>query len=176
MIDTARLILRRWRPDDAAPFHAMGQDAEVMRYIGPPPSAADTRAAIARQNAVADAYGRCFWAMERRGDGAFLGFCGVKPGAQATPIADLPEIGWRLRGDAWGQGYAHEAAAACLAEEWARGTPEVCAITVPANARSWRLMERLGMRRDGRGDFNHPALAPGDALRAHVTYRIARPA
>lgn len=179
MITTDRLLLRRWRAADAAPFHAMGQDAEVMRYLGPPMSreyAADT---VTRQNDIADAYGRCFWAIERRadrgGDGAFLGFCGVKPGPQATPIADLPEIGWRLRRDAWGQGYAFEAALACLADEWQRGTPEVFAITVPPNERSWRLMERLGMTRNREADFNHPALAPGDPLRAHITYRIAQP-
>lgn len=175
MIETDRLLLRRWRDADAAPFHDMGQDAEVMRYIGPPLTPADARAAVVRQNGIADAYGRCFWAIERRADGRFLGFCGVKPGPQATPIADLPEIGWRLRRDAWGQGYAREAAAACLDAEWKRDTAEVFAITVPANVRSWGLMERLGMTRDVARGFDHPALAPGDPLRTHVTYSIRRP-
>lgn len=176
MIETERLFLRRWRDSDALPFHAMGQDEEVMRYLGPPMSVADARATVVRQNEVADAYGRCFWAVERRADGAFLGFCGVKPGPQATPIADLPEIGWRLRRDAWGQGFAHEAARAALDAEWALGTREVLAITVPPNTRSRALMERLGMTRDLDGDFDHPALQPGDPLRRHVLYRIARPA
>ena len=174
-METDRLLLRRWREADAEPFHAMGQDAEVMRYIGPPMSRADCLTAASRQNALADAYGRCFWAIERRADAAFIGFCGVKPGPEGTPIAAQPEIGWRLARAAWGHGLAHEAAAACLAEEWRRATPEVTAITVPANARSRSLMERLGMTRDGEADFNHPALSPNDPLSGHVTYRIERP-
>lgn len=175
MIATDRLILRRWREVDAAPFHAMGQDAEVMRFLGPPLSRADAQATVARQNAVADETGTCFWAVERREDGAFLGFCGIKPGPAGTPIADQPEIGWRLARHAWGKGYAREAAAACLADAWGRGVPRVFAITVPANERSWGLMIRLGMTRQEGGDFDHPAVADGDPLRRHLTYAIDRP-
>ena len=175
MIETPRLILRRWREADILPFHAMGQDAEVMRYLGPPMSLEDCAAAVERQNACAESYGSCFWAVERRADGAFIGFCGIKPGPAGTPIADQPEIGWRLARGSWGQGYALEAARAALDHGWAtRDWPEVAAITVPANERSWGLMIRLGMTREPHGDFDHPALGPGDPLRRHLTYRIAR--
>lgn len=175
MIGTERLLLRRWRGEDAAPFLAVGQDGEVMRYIGPPLTPEDVAASIARQNALADAGGTCFWAIERRTDGAFLGFCGIKPGPVGTPIADLPEIGWRLARAAWGQGYAREAAAACLEDAWVRGEQHVSAITVPANERSWGLMIRLGMTRVAAGDFDHPVVPEGDPLRRHLTYAIARP-
>lgn len=175
-IRTARLLLRHWQESDVAPFHAMGQDAEVMRYLGPPSTLAECRRTVERQNALADEYGRCFWAIERREDGAFLGFCGVEPGPDGTPIAGLPEIGWRLARPAWGRGYATEAAAACLASEWARGTADVFAITVPANARSRAVMERLGMVHDPADDFDYPDFPEGHPLRRHVLYRIARPA
>lgn len=157
------------------PFRAMGQDYEVMRYLGPPMDFDDCREAAERQNATADRAGTCFWAMERRADGAFLGFCGIKPGPEETPITDQPEIGWRLARHAWGQGYAREAAAACLDDAWARDVPEVSAITVPVNERSWGLMIRLGMTRVADGDFNHPSLPAGHPLRLHQTYAIARP-
>ncbi|URW76673.1 GNAT family N-acetyltransferase [Sphingomonas donggukensis] len=177
MIKTERLLLRRWRAADIDPFHAMGQDAEVMRFIGPAMSRADCAAAAERMNAVLDATGTCFWAIERRADGAFLGFCGIKPGPAGTPIADLPEIGWRLRRDAWGAGYAREAAQASIDRAWSEGNAgEIFAITVAANTRSWGLMERLGMARVADSDFDHPALAEDDPLRRHITYRIARPA
>jgi RimJ/RimL family protein N-acetyltransferase len=176
VIATDRLILRGWRDEDAAPFHAMGRDAEVMRFIGPPLSRADAEEMVARQNAILAAFGRCFYALERRADGAFIGFCGVKPGPEGTPIADTPEIGWRLARGAWGLGYAKEAARAALAAEWRRGTSEVFAVTVPANGRSWGLMERLGMRRDLDRDFDHPAVPRGDPLRRHILYHLARPA
>lgn len=177
MIETERLILRGWRDGDVAPFHAMGNDAEVMRYLGPPMSRADAQAAKERMNATLAQRGYCFWAIERKADGEFLGFCGVKPGPSDTPIADDMEIGWRLRRDAWGQGYAREAAEAALAWAWANtDVPAIAAITVTANANSWGLMERLGMTRDPAGDFDHPAVPEGDPLKRHMTYRIARPA
>jgi RimJ/RimL family protein N-acetyltransferase len=175
VIETERLILRRWRNTDRAPFHAMGRDPEVMRYLGPLQTRAETDVAIDRQNALLDSTGHCFWAIERRGDGAFIGFCGLKPGPERTPIAGDIEIGWRLLRDAWGQGYAREAAAASLDWGWANlSVAQIAAITVLANTRSWGLMERLGMVRDATGDFDHPALLEGDALRRHLTYRIAR--
>ena len=176
MIETERLILRPWCEADVMPFHAMGQDIEIMRYLGPPMDVAACAATVERMNTMAAATGDCFWAVERRADGMFLGFCGIKPGPPGTPIADRPEIGWRLSRAAWGQGFAREAAAACLDRAWLRGTDRVHAITVPANERSWGLMIRLGMARVDDGDFDHPALAAGDPLRRHLHYSIDRPA
>ncbi len=175
MIVTDRLTLRAWREEDVAPFHAMGQDAEVMRYLGPPTTDAGARAMLREANETAQTFGRCFWAVERRADRAFIGFCGGEPGPAGSPIAGLPEIGWRFARDAWGQGLASEAARAVLAAEWERGTDTVYAITVPANHRSRALMERLGMMRVDGGDFDHPDLAPDSPLRRHVLYRIDRP-
>lgn len=175
MIETERLILRPWVRDDLPALHAMGQDWKVMRYLGPLMTRLDCAEMIAEQELFAADTGRGFWAIERRDDGAFLGFCGVEPGPDGTPVAGEPEIAWRLRRSAWGQGYAIEAARAALADEWARGTAHVAAITVRANTRSWGLMERLGMTHDPAGDFNHPTLDRDDPLRRHLLYRIARP-
>jgi RimJ/RimL family protein N-acetyltransferase len=116
-----------------------------------------------------------FWAIERREDGAFLGFCGVKPGAEDTPIEGEIEIGWRLAHEHWGKGYAREAAQASLDWVWANlDADHVAAITTPGNSNSWGLMERLGMTRAPEDDFDHPK-AVGDLI-PHITYRIARPA
>jgi RimJ/RimL family protein N-acetyltransferase len=82
-----------------------------------------------------------------------------------------------LRREAWGQGYAREAAEASLAWGWATlDIPRITAITVPANHRSWNLMERLGMTRDPAADFDHPAVPDGSPLKQHILYRIVRPA
>lgn len=176
MIETERLILRGWQADDAAPFHATGQDAEVMRFIGPPPTEAETAAVIDRQNAVLAQHGYCFWALEAKVDGAFVGFCGIKPGIGNSPIAGEAEIGWRLARDRWEQGYAFEAAQASLAWMWrCTAEPLVAAITVVDNIRSRGLMERLGMTHYPDETFAHPALAADDPLSRHVVYRIHRP-
>jgi RimJ/RimL family protein N-acetyltransferase len=177
MIETERLTLRGWRNADAAAHHAMCAEPAVMAYLGQPPSLADSAAVVARQTAILADYGACFWALERRDTGGFIGWCGIKPGPVGTPIEDKPEIGWSLVRDAWGQGYAREAAEAALAWGWARlDLPTIWAITVPANRSSRTLMERLGMTRVVDGDFDHPKLAEDDPLRRHILYRIDRPA
>jgi RimJ/RimL family protein N-acetyltransferase len=173
MIETGRLILRGWEDRDRAPFHAMGQDERVMATLGPLLWRDETDALIDRMQRVLDEEGYTFWAVERREDGAFLGFCGLKPGAEETPIEGEVEIGWRLAFEHWGKGYAREAAQASLDWAWANHIDSVAAITSAGNARSWGLMERLGMVRAPEDDFGHPKAI--DRLRAHITYRIARP-
>lgn len=176
MIETERLILRGWRDEDHAPFEAMGRSPAVMEHLGALQTDEQVAAAIARQQAFQASHGHCFWAIERRADRAFLGFCGLKPGT-VGPIEGEVEIGWRFGRDFWGQGYAREAAAASLVWGWRHlDTPTIAAITVAANTRSWGLMERLGMMRIADGDFDHPAVPDGSPLKRHILYRIARPA
>ena len=174
-LETDRLILRAWRDADIEPFAAMGRDPDVMRFLGAPATLAETEAAVGRMIDRQRDAGHCFWALERKADAAFLGFCGLVPGK--PPIASEIEIGWRLARHAWGQGYAGEAAAASLAWGWANlSAAQIVAITVPANTRSRALMGRLGMQLVVEGDFDHPDLAVTDPLRRHVLYRIHRPA
>lgn len=176
MIETERLIIRPWEDSDRAPFAAMGQDVEVMRYLGPLQSRTDVDAAVDRMIKMQEALGYSFWALERREDDAFLGCCGLKPGPPDTPLADEIEIGWRLARGHWGQGYALEAAAASLDWGWANlDCASIMAMTVQANTASWGLMERLRMVRRGDLDFDHPALALVDPLRRHIVYEASRP-
>ena len=176
MIETGRLLLRRWRAADAAPFLAMGRDPRVMEYLGEPMTRSEVDAAMTRQNGFIDAQGHGFWAIERRTDGAFLGFCGIKPGATGTPIEGRIEIGWRLAADHWGQGLAREGAQASLDWGWANlAVDDIWAITVIGNSRSWGLMERLGMTRRPELDFDHPQAGLAERLRPHITYAIERP-
>ncbi len=178
MIETPRLILRPWRDADREPFAAMGRDAEVMRHLNGVVDRATSDAGVDRQMRSHADTGLCFWAIERREDGAFLGFCGLRRGGHAgTPVSDELEIGWRLRRDAWGRGYAREAALASFDYGWRHtGAPRISAWTVPANVRSWGLMERLGMARRPDLDFDHPAFAEGHPLRRHIVHAIERPA
>lgn len=178
MIETARLVVRPWRAADRAPYLAYCNTPAVTRYLGGSVNEAAVDAALDRIAASQVKDGFTFWAVERRGDAAFLGYCGLKRMYDLGPPLDGEiEIGWRLREDAWGQGFAREAALACVDWAWANtALAHVHAITTPGNARSWGLMERLGMSRMWDGDFDHPKLAAGDPLRRHVTYTIKRPA
>lgn len=178
MIETERLIIRPWREDDRAPFATMGRDPEVMRHLDGVVDRIDSDAMVNRQMANQAQHGCCFWVIERRDDGAFLSFCGIRQGGiEGTAVAGEWEIGWRLRRDAWGQGYALEAAGASLDRAWTYTSAErVCAWTVPANTASWGLMLRLGMKRRPALDFDHPRFAEGHTLRRHIVHAIDRPA
>lgn len=176
MIETRRLRLRRWRMTDAAAYRALCSEPAVARFLGTPPTLARARATLAAQNATLDTTGSCFWAVEHRGTATLVGWCGIKPGPDHTPIAGLPEIGWTVASAWQRRGLAREAAAATLAWVWAQGRhPAVYAIVVPANMPSRRLMRALGLKRLTDSAFDHPALAPGDPLRRHLIYRIERP-
>ncbi|UVO49113.1 GNAT family N-acetyltransferase [Sphingomonas sp. SUN019] len=173
MIETERLILRAPEPRDRDALHAMWADPRVMADLGPVKTAADSDAAIARHAGYAPLG---FWIVERRSDGAAIGFCGLKPGAPDTPIDGMLEIGWMLAADCWGVGYAREAAAASIAWAWANRTDDaIVAITARQNAKSRGLMERLGMMHEPALDFSHSQFPGDDPRRDTVTYRIARP-
>lgn len=175
-IETERLVLRAWREEDADSIAAMGRDAHVMEFIGPLEDSLDARRLVKGQIVNQGLFGHCFWPVERRSDGALLGFCGLNPGPAKTPVDGRIEIGWRLAHHAWGHGYAREAAAASLDWAWrSLPTDEVIAMTVAANTRSWGLMERLGMSRRPDLDFDHPTLPDHDPLRPHIVYSVARP-
>jgi RimJ/RimL family protein N-acetyltransferase len=151
--DTARLTLRDWRGEDWPEFWRVTNTPAVMRWL-------------------AD-HGHTFWVVERREDSALLGFCGLKRSNQPGGPQGMMEVGWRLREDAWGKGYAREAAAASLALAFDRfGADEVVALTVARNTASWGLMERLGMARREDLDF---ASADFDAENPRIiAYAIAR--
>src|SRR5262249_26960444 len=103
-----------------------------------------------------------------------LGFCGLKrANAPGSTVTGAFEIGWRLREDAWGHGYAKEAAMASLAAGFGQfGASEIIALTVEGNAASWGLMERLGMRR--RPELDYPDDRYEPPLRDTIVYSLAR--
>ena len=150
MIETERLILRDWRDGDLEPFARHLNTEAVMRWLG------GVRSREFLDGVVRDRFmawqkerGFTFWVAERKPDGAFLGFCGLKlADGNGSTVAGEIEIGWRFREDSWGQGYATEAARASLQFAFERlDAARVVAVTVIQNRNSWRLMERLGMKR-----------------------------
>jgi ribosomal-protein-alanine N-acetyltransferase len=172
---TERLVLRAWRASDRAPFAAMGQDAHVMRYLGPLLSRAASDALADRIEAHFSAHGFGLWAVEAPGVVEFAGFVGLSTPSFAAHFMPCVELGWRLAAAHWGRGYATEAARAALRFGFEQATlPELVAFTTRENLASRAVMERLGMTHDPRDDFAHPALAASDPLRPHVLYRIQR--
>jgi len=174
---TERLLLRAWRDDDLASFAVLTADPVVMEYLRPVDGRAASDAIAQQVRAHFARHGFGFWIVERPDIGAVIGVVGLAHVGFAAPFTPAVEIGWRLAPAQWGRGYAAEAAAAALDDGFGRlALPEIVAFTVPANQRSRRLMERLGMTHDPHGDFDHPRVAAGNKLRRHVLYRIRRAA
>jgi RimJ/RimL family protein N-acetyltransferase len=135
----------------------------------------ESDARAARVEAHFEEYGYGLWAVEVPGVTPFAGFVGLSIPQFEAHFTPCVEIGWRLAAEFWGRGIATEAARAALTFGFDRlGLNEIVSFTVPANVRSRRVMQRIGMRHDPAGDFDHPAIPAGHRLRRHVLYRIAR--
>lgn len=172
-LQTDRLILRRWRDSDRAPFADLNADPEVMRYFMRPSTRAESDAFADRIEHHFQEYGWGLWALELRDTAEFIGFTGLWHATFEAPFTPAVEIGWRLRRSAWSHGFASEAARAAIADGLDRaGIPEILSFTAAINERSWRVMERLGMRRVEGGEFEHPSLPVGHPVRRHVLYRF----
>ena len=154
--ETDRLILRDWREEDWPLFWEGTNTPSVMRWLGGVCDGAKRDAAQQRLLSYEREHGHTFWCVECRSDGAILGFCGLKRSNQSGGPLGMMEVGWRLREDAWGRGYAKEAATASLDLAFDRfDAEEVIAMTVQRNTASWGLMQRLGMRRRDDLDFDN---------------------
>lgn len=176
MIETERLILRGWREADFAPFAALNADPEVMRHFPATMAREDSDALAMRIGQHIDEHGWGLWAIERRDDGAFLGFTGLAHPRAPHPMEGQVEVGWRMARHAWGHGYASEAARAALAFGFGTlGLAEIVSFTATENARSQAVMRRIGMVRDPARDFDHPSLPRGHRLERHVVYAISSP-
>jgi RimJ/RimL family protein N-acetyltransferase len=172
--ETDRLTLREWTIADERPFYEVMNTPAVMRWLGGLQTAQEWHAAFERLLGYQQALGHTFWLVERREDHALLGMCGLKrvnaPGASCPGAM---EIGWRFRENAWGKGYAAEAAAASLDLAFDRfAAMEVVALTVIDNVGSWRLMERLGMRRRTDLDYDDTRFPSPSDFNPHIVYSI----
>jgi len=172
---TARLLLRRWRQIDREPFANLNADPVVMEHFPGVLSRKESDAMVDRIEAQFDEVGYGLWAVEAPDEALFLGFVGLSVPNFQSHFMPAVEIGWRLDRTYWGRGFATEAALAALADGFGRvGLTEIVSFTAPANVRSIRVMERLGMTHNPADDFDHPRLPEGHRLRRHVLYRLNR--
>jgi RimJ/RimL family protein N-acetyltransferase len=145
-----------------------------MRYFPRRLTRAQSDAMAERCAALITENGWGFWAVETREDGRFIGFVGLHVPTVTLPFSPCVEIGWRLSRDAWGQGYATEAAHEVIVVGFEQlQLDEIVAFTALRNARSRAVMDRLGMREDAM-TFSHPSVPDDSPLRVHCLYRLTR--
>jgi RimJ/RimL family protein N-acetyltransferase len=172
---TDRLYLRRWRASDRAPFARLNCDPRVVEFLPAALTSDQSNAVADRIEAHFERHGFAQWAVEIPGITPFAGFIGLSIPRFKAPFTPCVEVGWRLDADYWNRGYATEGARAALAFgfEWLQ-LEEIVSFTVPANVRSRRVMEKIGMTHSLGDEFDHPLLPEGHPLRRHVLYRLRR--
>ena len=170
-IETPRLILRQWEDRDREPWIAMNADPRVMEFFPSVYGRARSEEVLRAMQRGLDAHGYGWWAVELKSTGEFAGIAAIDDVRYDVPFEPRREVGWRFRAEMWGNGYATEAAVAALDFARSLGWDSIVAFTAAQNVRSRRVMERLGMTRDAREDFDHPRIDEGHPLRRHVLYR-----
>ena len=171
-VHTPRLLLRDWREEDVAHFARMNADEQVMRYFPKVLSSEETQELYDIIVSEIREAGFGLYAAELKETRGFIGFIGFHKAAFEADFTPCVEIGWRLKQEAWGNGYATEGAEACLTYGFdTLGFGEVYSFTAEINKPSIRVMEKTGMQLAG--TFDHPKVEPGSPLRKHVLYKKA---
>jgi RimJ/RimL family protein N-acetyltransferase len=172
---TERLLLREWRASDREAYAALNADPVVMEWFPAPMTRQESDEQVDRILTAFAAHGWGLWAVEVPGEADFIGFIGLGIPRFEAHFTPCVEVGWRLARAAWGQGYAPEGATEVLRlafEELA--LDEIVSFTSVGNAKSRRVMEKIGLTHNPADDFDHPALAPDHPLTRHVLYRGSR--
>lgn len=172
-IKTERLILRPWHDEDFESFAQLNADPRVMEYF-PEVLTHEESDQFAKRICIAmkqQDWG--LWAVSIPEVADFIGYIGLAPVNFVADFTPAVEVGWRLAYDFWNKGYATEGAHAALKYGFENlGLNEIVSFTAINNERSRRVMEKIGMYHDEKGDFDHPKLPEGHALRKHALYRI----
>jgi RimJ/RimL family protein N-acetyltransferase len=154
----------------------MNADPRVMEFFPKRLTREESDAMVDRIESHFRAKGFGLYAAELRDDGRFVGYVGLHTPTFEAHFTPCVEIGWRLAFEAWGRGLATEGALAVVRHAFEDlRLDEIVSFTVPANLRSIRVMEKIGMTRDAGGDFEHPNLPEGHPLRRHVLFRLRNP-
>jgi len=152
-IEGTRVLVREFRPRDAAAVHEWASDPEVVRYIPlGPVTARGARRLVSQYRSAASERPRTEYSLavvaRDRGDDRPVGTVALSVDSAAHRRG---EVGYALRRDAWGQGYASEAVALVLTFAFDRlGLERIWAVCDPENVASIRVLERAGLRYEGR--------------------------
>jgi len=175
LAETDRLILRNWEERDRDLFQEINSDETVMAFFPMRRTREESDALFDMIRTMIAETGYGFPAVELKESGEVIGFTGLNKlySADIKPEG-TPEIGWRMATPHWGKGYATEAARAMIALAFnERGHDQIVSFAVADNHRSTAVMERLGMKRDRDGDFDHPSVPDSHPhLKRHVLYRL----
>ena len=149
-VETERLILRQFVPDDQERLLALLSDPEVIRYMlpGRPPTREEMENILPSIRRHWERHGFGRWAVVRKDTLEFVGYGGLRL------LVDTPEVVYHLARRYWGRGLATEMAKASLAFGFGEhGFDSIVAVAMPENTASLRVMEKVGMSREGAREY-----------------------
>ncbi|MBO9498372.1 MAG: GNAT family N-acetyltransferase [Novosphingobium sp.] len=163
---TERLVLRTEVPGDLELWLECMNTPEVLRFLGGPQGADKVAESFIRMREAHGEGRPCFYLLALREGGTLVGRCGlstIDPPEAPEALQGQLQVGWGIRPEFWGRGYAPEAARVALAAAFERfAAPVVYGQTSERNIPSWRVMEKLGMRRLAELDYPDPDYPPDD--------------
>ncbi len=174
-LETDRLILRPFQSEDLNAYAEICADPQVMRYFARPYTFREVENFLQQYATKWETGGYAFSAIIRKSDGLLLGSCGLSWIENEMIFTPCTEIGWRLRPDVWGRGYATEAAREWL--KWGfeqRELKEIYAFTPVLNRPSQQVMQRLRMQRVPELYFDLPGLDEDHPLRPMILSRMTQ--
>ena len=173
ILEPPRLLLRRWRPEDLAPFARMNADPVVMEYFVSPYTEERTQEFYQKIQKEFAEYGYGLYAAQEKASNLFMGFIGFHWARLDADFCPCVEIGWRLDHPFWGKGYATEGAKACLDYGFRElALPKVCSYTTHRNLRSQRVMEKIGLKRGT--EFLDTSIPAGHPHNPLIYYHLSR--
>lgn len=172
-IETPRLRLRDWQEADFEPFSQMNADEEVMKFFPKTLSKQESDAFAQAIIAEIKEFGFGLYAVEVKETSEFIGFIGFHRATFESDFTPCIEIGWRLKKEEWGRGYATEGAKACLQYGFEElGFDEIYSFTAAINEPSKHVMRKIGLQFVK--EFDHPRIDKDSSLLKHVLYHIQR--
>ncbi len=169
--ESSRLVFRDWHEEDLDVFRKMNSDRQVMEYFPHTLSHAETDLLYKKIRQEFEEYDYGLYAVEVKDANEFIGFIGFHWATIQLGFGPFIEIGWRLKKEAWGKGYATEGAKKCLSHGFnCLGFNEIYSFTAKVNTRSENVMKKIGMAK--KLEFNHPQVDLNSSLCKHVLYQI----
>jgi RimJ/RimL family protein N-acetyltransferase len=175
LFTSERMGFRLWREDDLEEFAKLNADKAVMEHFPKTLTLEESKQLIERLKAQYAENGFTYYATDLLKTGELIGMIGLAYQTYPSEFTPAIDIGWRLKKDVWGNGYATEGATKCL--EFAFNElmiDQVIAVCTLTNYQSENVMKKLGMKK--LGEFNHPKLSNRPELERHVCYEIKRKA
>nr|WP_281260064.1 GNAT family N-acetyltransferase [Alkalibacterium olivapovliticus] len=139
-------MLRDWKESDIDMFSQMNKDSDVMAYFPKTLTEKETLNLYTKIQTEFDQFGYGLYAVELKSTGEFIGFTGFHWATFESSFTPCIEIGWRLKKESWGKGYATEGAMACLNVGFTQlNFDKIISFTAAINDPSRRVMEKIGL-------------------------------